>query len=67
MCTNKRILDDIDPDEKETCRFMAMECTEKMYMHEIADPGLHLKWCQNCLMCKLIVEIRRLRITGLQP
>ena len=60
-------IDDIDPDDGERCRFMNTKCTEKMMMLELSDHYLHLKWCQNCLMGKLIEELKRLRLTGLQP
>lgn len=46
---------------------MNAKCTEKMYMYELVDSDLHLKWCQNCLMGKLIEELKRLRLTGIQP
>ena len=60
-------IEPIDLQHEEKCRFMDAECDEKMYIDEIASRELHLKWCQNCLMGKLIVELRRLRLTGLQP
>jgi hypothetical protein len=63
-------IDDIDPDEQQRCMFMNAKCTNlgdlKTRMPN-ANPGLTLRWCQNCLMGKLIEELKRLRLTGIQP
>lgn len=57
-------IENVEEIEKEECRFRMIECTEKMYMHEIVDVGLYLRFCQNCLLGQLTDELRRLRVTG---
>lgn len=42
--------------------FLNAKCTFSVQPNE-----LQLKWCQNCLMGKLIEELKRLRLTGIQP
>ena len=49
----------------DTCRFLDAEC------NIVPEPelsiDLNLKYCQNCLMGKLISELKLLRVTGIQP
>ena len=52
-------------DEVELCRFVDDECTEKCYMYEIVDPVLRMAYCHNCLMGRMIRELKLLRVTGL--
>jgi len=48
----------------EECRFLKLECDEKCTMIECVDPMLRLKYCQCCLMGKLIRELQLIRATG---
>lgn len=42
--------------------FLNAKCTETVSPNEFM-----MNFCQNCLMGKLIEELKRLRLTGLQP
>jgi len=51
-------------DEKDKCRFTYGECLEQCYMYEILDPSLRMQYCLNCLLGKVIREIRLLSVRG---
>lgn len=52
--------------DSEECRFLNEECSEKMYMYEIIEPLIRIKYCQCCLIGKLVKELKLLRVTGSQ-
>ena len=60
-------IDNIDPDDTRRCMFLNTKCTDTMDMNDLYGTPMRLPFCNNCLMGKLIEELSRLRLTGLQP